>query len=125
VAIGILEWEDGLRAVMQNIWHLNGGPWGDDMETKVFAEGSTYVVRNEPVLQVWQPEAKLTVPEFFYWPVVGGERRGAIYEELRHFIQCIHQGADSSVVPLDEIQNGIDTAQALMRSAKSGQVERV
>lgn len=125
VAIGILEWEDGLRAVMQNVWHLNGGPWGDDMETKVFADGTTYVVRNEPVLQSWEPEAKLSVPEFFYWPVVAGERRGAIYEELRHFIQCIRQGIATPIVPLDEIQNGIDTAQALIRSARSGQVETV
>jgi predicted dehydrogenase len=125
VAIGILEWEDRLRAVMQNIWHLSGGPYGDDMETKIFADATTYTVRNEPVVQIWEAQAKCVVPESFYWPFINGVRGGAIADELHHFIDCAKKQIDTPLVPLDQIQNGIDTAQALIRSAKSGRWENV
>ncbi|HEY1585878.1 MAG TPA: Gfo/Idh/MocA family oxidoreductase [Polyangia bacterium] len=125
VAVGQLRWDDGLVATLQNSWHLAAGcPYGFEFDTRVFADGATYTLRNEPVLQVWDG-AGAAAPELFFWPLVGGQRDGALVDELTHFAGCAAAGIESSRVPLDDVVHGLEVAEALVRASHSQQWEPV
>lgn len=99
----VLEWDDGLRAIVQNSWHLAPScPYGFEFEAKVQTLGTTFVIRNEPDLQVWGPDSA-HVPELHFWPYLGGARHGALRSELQHFADCCEAGAPSDRVPLEQV----------------------
>lgn len=119
ILIGLLEWEDGPSALIQNVWHIAAScPFGFEFETKVFADERTYILRNEPVLEVWD-KTKIHAPEFFFWPQTNGIRHGAIFQELFHFSQCAKEKLPTSRVPVQEIHQGMLVAEALTRSAQT------
>ena len=120
VALAILEWEDGLRAVVQNVWHVaKSCPYGFSFDTLVLADDLTLRITNQPDLEVWGPSA-VKLPESFLWPLVSGGPKGALSEELRHFARSAEANEPSSVVDLDEAVMSIEVAEALLRSATVG-----
>lgn len=116
----VLEWGGGLRAVIQNSWHLAAScPYGFVFDCTVQAVDGTYVVRNEPVLQAWDAGG-VTAPELFFWPRYAGARHGALVAELQHFADCAARGAASDRVPLADVLAVMSTCQAAMEALATG-----
>lgn len=119
IAVGVLEWDDGLLAVLQNSWHLGAAcPYGFEFETKVFTASETFCIRNQPDLSVWG-EREVTAPELNFWPLLTGRRGGALVDELTHFSECARECAPSRTMPLKDALRSIEVAEALIRSAQS------
>ncbi|WP_067473423.1 Gfo/Idh/MocA family protein [Nocardia amamiensis] len=112
----ILHWPGGLRAVIQNSWHLPAGcPFGFEFECKVQTSGATYIVRNEPDLQIWR-EDRSESPEMHFWPLVQGLRSGALRAELDHFADCVRRGVPSTRVPLEQVLWSAEIGEAVLTS---------
>lgn len=112
----VLHWGDGLRAVVQNSWHLSAScPYGFEFAGEVQTRGTTYVVRNEPDLHVWDASG-VTSPEMHFWPLIHGARAGAIHAELTHFADCVRQGVASDRVPLAQVLWTAEIADAVLRA---------
>lgn len=121
----VLEWNTGPRAVIQNTWHLAAScPYGFTFDCTVHAEGGTYTVRNEPVLQEWTND-RVTAPELFFWPRHAGARGGALVAELQHFADCAGAGKASSRVPLSDVLAVMSTCQAALKAIETGSPEPV
>ncbi|MGH3939531.1 MAG: Gfo/Idh/MocA family protein [Pseudonocardiaceae bacterium] len=117
----VLEWNGGLRAVIQNSWHLAPTcPYGFVFDCTVHAVEGTYIVRNEPVVQEWSTTT-VTAPELFFWPRYAGQRRGALVAELQHVADCVNRGVPSNRVPLGDALQVMSTCQAAMDALSTGQ----
>ncbi|MDE1674751.1 Gfo/Idh/MocA family protein [Nocardia gipuzkoensis] len=120
----VMEWDSGLRAVVQNSWHLAAScPTGFTFDTVVHAAGATYTVRSEPTVQVWSDTA--TSPDLWLWPRYAGARAGALVAELQHFTDCAAAGIASNRVPLRQIVAMMDTCQAAMDALRSGVTQQL
>jgi predicted dehydrogenase len=121
----VVEWDSGLRAVIQNSWHLAAGcPYGFTFDCTVHTTADTYTVRSEPVLQRWSADS-VTAPELFFWPRYAGARSGALVAELQHFADCAARGEASSRVPLSDVLAVMSTCQAAMEALENGRPQEV
>jgi predicted dehydrogenase len=117
----VLEWDSGLRAVIQNSWHLAPTcPYGFVFDCTVHAVEGTYVVRNEPILQEWSKTA-VSAPELFLWPRYGGDRQGALVAELQHVTDRVARHAPSERLPLTDALQVMSTCQAALDALTTGQ----
>lgn len=116
----VLEWDGGLRAVIQNSWHLAPTcPYGFVFECVVHAVEGTYTVRNEPVIEEWSDT--VAAPELFFWPRYAGARHGALVAELQYTADCVARGRPSERVPLSDALQVLSTCQAAMDALEHGQ----
>lgn len=119
----VLEWDGGLRAVIQNSWHLaQTCPYGFVFECTVHAAEGTYTVRNEPILQEWSAHA-VTAPDLFFWPRYSGARHGALVSELQHVADRVVTGLPSERVPLRDALRVMSTCQAAMDALATGKAQ--
>jgi len=115
----VLEWDGGLRAVVQNGWHLTPScPYGFTFDCVVQASDATFTLRNEPVLQAWTETVQY--PEIFLWPRYAGIRAGALVAELQHVADCVHRGEASERMPLAQVLNVMATCQAAIDALEAG-----
>ncbi|MEU4338101.1 Gfo/Idh/MocA family oxidoreductase [Micromonospora lupini] len=116
----VLHWDDGLRAVIQNSWHVAAAcPFGFEFECKVQTAGATYVLRNEPDLHVWDA-AGVRAPEMHFWPLSGETRAGAIRAELQHYADCSRDGIASPRVPLEQVLWCAEIADTVITATAGG-----
>jgi predicted dehydrogenase len=119
----VLEWDSGLRAVIQNSWHLAPTcPYGFIFDCTVHAVEGTYVVRNEPVVQEWSRTA-VSAPDLFFWPRYGGDRQGALVAELQHVTDRVALQAPSERVPLTDALRVMSTCQAALDALATGETQ--
>jgi predicted dehydrogenase len=120
----ILEWDGGLRAVIQNSWHLAPTcPFGFVFDCAVHAVEGTWTIRNEPVVQEWSSSA-VSAPELFFWPRYGGARHGALVAELQHVTACVAAGEPTPRVPLTEVLQVASACRAAIDALATGQPQR-
>lgn len=113
----VLHWDDGIRAVLQNSWHLAPScPYGFEFECKVQTDTATFVVRNEPDVQIWDADS-VTSPEMHFWPSNHGRRTGALRAELEHFARCAAAGIPSDRVPLEQVMWTAEVADAVIAAS--------
>jgi predicted dehydrogenase len=112
----VLHWEHGLRAVIQNSWHLAAGcPYGFEFECKVQTSDETVVVRNQLDVEVWDATTARS-PELFFWPYLDQARRGALRSELEHFATCARNQLPSDRVPLEQVLWLMEVAEAAIEA---------
>ncbi|NTG78149.1 Gfo/Idh/MocA family oxidoreductase [Agrobacterium rhizogenes] len=120
ILLGLLEWESGATAVIQNAWHLSKRcPYGFTFESSFLVPGATYRIRNLPDLEIWSDDDGVNSPELFFWPDQDGERGGALRAELTHVADCVADGRPSDWVPLADVHAAICIAEALIASESS------
>lgn len=125
IVTGILEWDDGAKAVIQNAWHVaHGCPFGFQFDSKILTSDGTWIVRNEPAVHNWTNQ-QAVYPEIFFWPKIDGRRQGAIHTELSHFAESVRCERPSYRVPMEQVHAGILTAEALIRSSQTRSWEKV
>ncbi|WP_437884553.1 Gfo/Idh/MocA family protein [Pseudomonas sp. LRF_L74] len=118
-AIGLLEWNDGTQATLQNNWLLHKStPAGFTFESQFFLEEQTLVVHSQPTVSIENSRESIW-PDLFFWPTINGQRSGALVRELAHFVDCIKSDRASERMSLEHACWGIETADALIRSSES------
>lgn len=116
-ATGLLEWQDGTLATLQNNWLLQKTtPAGFTFESQFFLQDQTLTVRSHPTVSIESNDGYIW-PDLFFWPSIAGQRSGALAQELMHFIACIKSNRNSERMPLEHACWGIEVAEALIRSA--------
>lgn len=120
----VMEWDGGLRAVVQNSWHLAPScPSGFVFDTVVHAVEGTWTVRNEPMLQEWS-ESTATEPELLLWPRWAGARQGALVAQLQHVADRVAGREHSERVPLREVLQVMSTCRAAIDALSTGTPQR-
>lgn len=116
----VLEWDGGLRAVVQNSWHLAAScPSGFVFETVVHAAEGTWTVRNEPLLQEWTASAA-TAPELMLWPRWADARQGALVAQLQHVTDRVTGRVSTERVPLTDVLQVMSTCRAAVDALATG-----
>ena len=134
--MALLSFESGALVELESTWHVrNGAPTGIvgawdvggiiDAELEVVGTKRTakYSLGN-PGLSIWGEE-RTFYPELSLFPQLHGQTSGAIREELAHFVQTVQEGRDSTVAPAEDAVTTIRIADAILRSAESGEVVRL
>lgn len=118
--------DTGAIGVCENVWFLpEGTPYRIDERMEIIGtKGCITIQESGPGISVCDPSG-WRAPDTTYWPVIGGERAGALREELRYFARCIQQGTVPSVVTLEEAAAAVRAVLAAERSAASGVPVRV
>jgi predicted dehydrogenase len=122
VVVGVLQWDSGAIATIQNSWHLSSAcPYGFTFDSVFFTVGATYTIRNAPVVEIWSDAHGAASTEHFFWPIIGGAPKGAIVAQLTHYAECARRRALSNVITVEQAHAALGVAEALIESAHIGQ----
>lgn len=114
----LMEFDNRTICHIENVWHVSRScPYGFENEMALYGEKRTVIVRNEPVVQIWDGDG-VEYPEFFFWPYVGNERQGALRAMLEHYADCARAGIESSVVSMEDAVRTIEVCDALRRASR-------
>lgn len=134
VLAALLTAEDGRIATLQSTWltpgaapqNLPGAPLDPldlegtiDAQLDVSGTRGTARVTLDDGPRVWTDER--AVSSAGLWPVVHGQLGGALREELAHFVACATERRPSTIVPLSQSVESVEIAEAIIRSAASGE----
>lgn len=113
--------DTGAIGVCENVWFLpEGTPYRIDERMEIIGtKGCITIQESGPGISVCDPSG-WRAPDTTYWPVIGGERSGALRDELRYFARCVQQGTAPSVVTLEEAAAAVRAVLAAERSALAG-----
>jgi UDP-N-acetylglucosamine 3-dehydrogenase len=111
----------GAIGVCENVWFLpEGTPYRIDERMEIIGtRGCITIQESGPAISV-SDHSGWRAPDTTYWPMVGGERGGALREELRYFAECIRRGTPPTVVTLEEAAAAVRAVLAAERSAITG-----
>lgn len=111
--VAVLELENGAFATIQNTWHVaTKCPYGFEFSTKIFTKDNTFTIRNEPVIHNWANET-VDYAEMFFWPKINGKIKGALKNELEHYVECGLKNIESPILPLKDVVEIIKIANAI------------
>ncbi len=115
--------EGGAIGVCENVWFLPPRtPYRIDERMEIIGtEGSMHIQDGSPNFSVCDKDGWRT-PDTTYWPLLHGERAGALREELDYFARCIQEERQPSVVSLDEARAAVRACLAAEESAASDRV---
>ena len=118
--------EDGAIGVCENVWFLPPRtPYRIDERMEIIGtEGSMHIQDGAPNFSVCDKDGWRT-PDTTYWPLLHGERAGALREELDYFARCIQEERRPSVVSLEEARAAVRACLAAEESAATGRVVRL
>lgn len=117
----IFRFDSGALGVIENAWFLpDRTPYPIDERMEIIGtEGSLHVQESGPGLAVCD-RAGWRYPDTTYWPILRGERQGALREELAYFANCVQQEvAPTLVSPLDALE-AVRACLAAKESSASG-----
>ncbi len=132
VLVATLTTADGALAVLQSAWLAPAGAPSTlappfDLEGTIDAQidvvGTERAGRVDAMaagVSVWGPEGT-TVPDVGLWPEIHGRMAGALRDELAHFVECVRTGTNSPIAPLADSVQAVALADAIVRSAESGE----
>lgn len=133
--VAILTAEDGALAVLQSTWLVpDGAPitlagppaspfdlWGT-IDAQIEVVGDSQVGRVDLISggpSLWNDSA-VRIPDPGLWPEVHGRVGGALREELAHFVDCVHAGEQSPLVPAETGATAVRLAEAIVTSSREG-----
>ena len=111
--VAVLELENGSLATLQNSWHIaQKCPYGFEFSSKIITNKDVFVIKNEPVIHNWSNDT-VDYPELFFWPKINGKVKGALRNELEHYVQCALEKIESPILHLSEVVEIIKVANAI------------
>ncbi len=134
--MALLGFESGVLVEVESTWHVPAGaPTGImgawdvggiiDAELEVIGTRQTAKFSlADPGLTLWGSRTSFQ-PEIHLFPTLHGQTGGAIRDELRHFVATVRSGQDSLVAPAQDAVATLRIADAILRSAETGQVVRL
>ncbi len=124
-AWAMIRFESGAVGVVESIWHLpNSTPFAIDARMEIIGtEGALYIDCGQAGLEIHASEG-LRTPDTMYWPIVFGERFGALRAELRYFADCIVEGKQPDRITPEQSRDVVGLIAAAARSSETGEVVR-
>lgn len=130
--MAILQFESGAICSLETSWlvpdrapaNVLAGSWHGTIDAELEVVGTRRSARLrllESNLQIWT-DGGTQHPEAGLWPEVYGQVAGALREEDAHFIDRVIDGAPSKVTSVDDAVEGLRIAEAIIRSAATGQL---
>ena len=113
----------GAVGVCENVWYLpEKTPYRIDERMEIIGtDGAIYIQDSPASISVCDRDGWRS-PDTTYWPLVHGERAGALRDEFAYFAQCILDGRKPSVITPEEAMREVEACLAAERSASTGQV---
>jgi len=118
--------ENGASCILESAWCLpNTTPFQIDERFEIIGtEGTISIQDTHPNFMVVD-KAGARCPDTTYWPIVHGQLRGALRDELAYFVNCIASGEKPTVITPEESREAVRACLAAEQSALTGQVVKV
>ena len=118
--------ESGASCILESVWCMpNTMPYQIDERLEVVGtEGSISIHDTHPNLMIVDKDGA-RCPDTTYWPMIHGQLRGALRDELSYFVNCISAGTAPSVITPEESREAVRACLAAEESAASGAVVKL
>lgn len=118
--------ENGASCILESVWCLpNTTPFQIDERLEIVGtEGSISIHDTHPNLMIVDKDGA-RCPDTTYWPMIHGQLRGALRDELAYFTQCVLNGERPTVITPEESREAVRACLAAEESARTGQVVRI
>lgn len=118
--------ENGATCILEAVWCLpNTTPFQIDERLEVIGtEGSISIHDTHPNLMIVDKDGS-RCPDTTYWPTIHGQLRGALRDELAHFVNCVATGDKPSIITPEESREAVRACLAAEQSAATGQLVQV
>lgn len=115
--------ENGASCILESVWCLpDTTPFQIDERLEIIGtEGSISIHDTHPNLMVVDKNGA-RCPDTTYWPMIHGQLRGALRDELAYFTNCIATGEQPGVITPEESREAVRACLAAEESARTGQV---
>ncbi|MEQ2009273.1 MAG: Gfo/Idh/MocA family oxidoreductase [Limisphaerales bacterium] len=118
--------ESGASCILESVWCLpNTTPFQIDERLEVVGtEGSISIHDTHPNLMIVD-KSGARCPDTTYWPMIHGQLRGALRDELAYFANCVATGEKPTVITAEESREAVRACLAAEQSAASGLVVKL
>lgn len=118
--------ENGASCILESVWCLpDTTPFQIDERLEIVGtEGSISIHDTHPNLMIVDKDGA-RCPDTTYWPMIHGQLRGALRDELAYFTQCVVDGVRPAVITPEESREAVRACLAAEESARTGQVVRI
>ena len=118
-----ITYADGTLGMAESQWTLPGGsPFAIDAKMEIMGTKGVIYICDPSQPLVIDDGMRRDIPDTVYWPMVHGERAGALHAELQYFADCIHKGVKPTITTLEESREVIRICTAAEESARAGRV---
>jgi len=115
--------DSGAVGVLEDVWFLpQNTPFDIDERMEIIGtEGSIHIHETHPNLSILDADG-WHCPDTTYWPLIRGQRLGALRDELAYFVNCITGGQPPSIITPAESLAAVEACLAAEESAATGEV---
>ena len=115
--------ENGASCILESVWCLpDTTPFQIDERLEIVGtEGSISIHDTHPNLMIVDTNGA-RCPDTTYWPMIHGQLRGALRDELAYFVNCIATGEAPTVITPEESREAVRACLAAEESAATGKV---
>jgi predicted dehydrogenase len=117
----MLTFRNGTIAVIESNW-LAPDAWPAPQDQMMLVNGDSGVLRMEAPDQAIRicTNEHVQLPSPFLLQEIHGQVQGPLMSELAHFIACIRDGVESTILPVEDALNVVRVADAIVRSCREG-----
>ena len=118
--------ESGASCILESVWCLpNTTPFQIDERLEIVGtEGAISIQDTHPNLMIVDKDG-VRCPDTTYWPMIHGQLRGALRDELAYFVNCVATGEKPTVITPEESREAVRACLAAEQSAVTGQVVKL
>ena len=118
--------ENGASCILESVWCLpNTTPFQIDERLEVVGtEGAISIHDTHPNLMIVDKDG-VRCPDTTYWPMIHGQLRGALRDELAYFVNCVATGEKPTVITAEESREADRACLAAEQSPATGQVVKL
>ncbi|MFS0821544.1 Gfo/Idh/MocA family protein [Bacillus sp. 1P02SD] len=115
----MLTFDNGSVGMIENNWLVpDRAPSFMDVRMEIVGEdGTVHIQDPDQTITFWDNEG-LSTPPIFSWSNVHGVPVGALFEELKHFYQCIFTDRHSHILNPEDALSAVMIAEAIVQSIK-------
>ena len=118
--------DTGAVGVLENVWFLpEKTPYRIDERMEIIGTDGAIYIQDSPASIAVCDKDGWHSPDSTYWPLLYGERAGALRDELTYFVRCIAEGRPAQAVPLEDARRAVEACLAAEESARRGEVIRL
>ncbi|HUQ90462.1 MAG TPA: Gfo/Idh/MocA family oxidoreductase [Bryobacteraceae bacterium] len=111
----------GAIGVCENVWFLpEKTPYRIDERMEVIGTGGALYIQETPASVSVCDREGWRSPDTTYWPMLHGERAGALRDELQYFANCILENREPTVITPPEALEAVRACLAAEQSAALG-----
>lgn len=118
-----VKYTDGTLGVAESQWTLpDGSPYAIDQKMEIMGTKGVLYISDPAQPLIIDDGTRRDIPDTVYWPVVHGQRAGALHAELQYFVDCIIKGVKPTITTLEESREVIRICTAAEESARTDKV---